>query len=210
MPMSRVFCRLVLLAAALSALPFAGSAAPNGQDGTRDLLRSTITAPTPPDGLHDYDFLIGSWQAHLSKRLRPLTGSEEWVEYNGTSTTRKIWDDRANTEEFDATTTSDKVGDRKNIHAQVLRLYNPETREWSIYGINAAKGSLDMPATVGHFTDGVGRLYDHELFDGRWILVRYEWTSQPPTKARIVQSFSADGGKNWEANWICDLTRDKP
>lgn len=209
MPFFRYVCRLVLFAAALSALPLAGSAAANSQDGTSELLR-TLTAPTPPDGLHDFDFLIGSWKAHLNKRLRPLTGSEEWVEYDGTSATRKIWDDRANTEEFDVTTTSERAGDRKHIHGQVLRLYDPDTREWSIYGIDAAKGSLGMPATIGHFTDGVGRLYDHELFDGRWILVRYEWTSQPPSKARIVQSFSADGGKSWEANWICDLTRDKP
>jgi len=208
MSFSRVFCRLVLLAAALSALPFAGSAAPNSQDGTSDLLR-TLDAPQPPDGLHDFDFLIGSWKAHLRKRLHPLTGSAEWVEYDGTSATRKIWDDRANTEEFDVTTSSDRAGDHKHIRAQTLRLYDPETRDWSIYGVDAAKGSLGLPATIGHFTDGVGRLYDYELFGGRWILVRYEWTSQPPSTARMVQSFSVDGGKNWEANWICDLTRDK-
>jgi hypothetical protein len=206
MRFSRFFCRLVLLAAALSALPSAGSAAPNSQDGTSDLLRP-LAAPVPPDGLHDFDFLIGSWKAHLEKRLRPLTGSEAWVAYDGTSQTRKIWDDRANTEEFDVTTTSDKAGDRKHIRGQTLRLYDPETREWSIYTVDAAKGSLGQPPTIGHFTEGKGQLYDFELFGGRWILVRYEWTSQPPTKARMVQSFSADGGKSWEANWICDLTR---
>ncbi len=206
MSFSRFFCRLVLFAAALSALPFAGSAAPNSQDGTSDLLR-TLDAPLPPDGLSGFDFLIGSWKAHLKIRQRPLTGSEDWVEYDGTSATRKIWDERANTEEFDVTTTSELApADHKHIHAQTLRLYDPATREWSIYLVDAAKGALNLPATIGHFTDGVGRFYDYELFRGRWILVRYEWTNQPPTKARMVQSFSVDGGTSWEANWICDLT----
>jgi hypothetical protein len=207
MSLPRFFCRLVLFAAALSALPLAGSAAPSSQDSTSDLLR-TLDAPLPPDGLSGFDFLIGSWKANLKIRQRPLTGSEEWVEYDGTSATRKIWDERANTEEFDVTTTSALApADHRNIHAQTLRLYNPATREWSIYLVDAAKGSLNQPATVGHFTDGVGRFYDYELFRGRWILVRYQWTSQSQSKAQMVQSFSVDGGANWEANWICDLTR---
>jgi len=205
MPFFRHCLRPALLAAALIVLPLAGSAAP---DTSQEPFRP-LAAPQPPDGLHDFDFLIGTWRAHLKKRLHPLTGSEEWVEYDGTSSTRKIWDDRANTEEFDVATTSELAGDRKHIRAQTLRLYDPETREWSIYLVDAAKGSLGLPPTVGHFTDGSGHLYDHEEFGGRWILVRYEWTSQPPGSARMVQSFSADGGKSWEANWICDLTRDK-
>jgi hypothetical protein len=29
-----------------------------------------------------------------------------------------------------------------------------------------------------------------------------------PRSARMEQSFSPDGGKNWEVNWICELSRD--
>src|ERR1700746_3884420 len=54
-----------------------------------------------PDGQHDFDFELGSWKIHLKRRLNPLTGSNTWVEFDGTSVTRKIWDGRAQIEEFE-------------------------------------------------------------------------------------------------------------
>ena len=48
------------------------------------------------DGQRDFDFEIGTWTTHLSRRVRPLTGSTTWVTYEGTSVVRKIWDGRAN------------------------------------------------------------------------------------------------------------------
>jgi hypothetical protein len=162
--------------------------------------------PQARDGLHDFDFLIGDWQAHLKKLLHPLTGSNDWVEYDGTSSTRKIWDDRANAEEFDV----DSPANHLHIRGQTLRLYNPESHQWSIYLVYADKGLLPMPPVVGQFTDGHGEFYDQELFNGRSIFVRYAWTSISPVSARMVQSFSDDGGKTWEANWVCELSRKKP
>ncbi|GGF41117.1 hypothetical protein GCM10011611_54450 [Aliidongia dinghuensis] len=163
----------------------------------------TTEAPAH-DGLHDFDFLIGRWQAHLKKLLNPLTGSTEWIEYEGTSVTRKLWGDRANTEEFAVS----GIGHDRRIEAQTLRLYNPEARQWSIYLVDAAKGNLALPPVIGQFTDGRGEFYDHEIFDGRAIFVRYVWFDVSPQAARMEQSFSADGGRTWEVNWICSLTRD--
>ena len=48
------------------------------------------------DGQRDFDFEIGAWKAHLARRRRPLTGSDEWVTYDGTSVVRKVWGGRAN------------------------------------------------------------------------------------------------------------------
>jgi hypothetical protein len=198
-----------ILGAILLAAPLGATLAnPNGQDTSAMTADPLLTLSAPPpqrDGLHDFDFLIGEWKAHLRKRLNPLTGSIKWVEYDGTSRTHKLWDDRANTEEFEVEGPEDK----RHIKAQTLRLYNPETREWSIYLVDAAKGTLSLPPTIGHFTDGRGEFYDYEEFNGRWIFVRYVWTSPSPNSATMVQSFSADGGKSWEANWICELTREK-
>ncbi|MGH8188966.1 MAG: hypothetical protein ACREUC_20580, partial [Steroidobacteraceae bacterium] len=42
-------------------------------------------AAQPRDGQHDFDWEIGTWKTKLQRRLRPLTGSNEWVEYEGTS-----------------------------------------------------------------------------------------------------------------------------
>jgi hypothetical protein len=161
-------------------------------------------AEAPADGLHDFDFLIGAWHVHLKKLLHPLTGSSEWVEYEGSSRTSKLWGDRANAEEFEV----DSPANGLHIKAQTLRLYNPETREWSIYLLDADKGSLSLPPTVGHFTGDRGEFYDQEEFHGRWIFVRYVWTHPAADKALMEQSFSVDGGGSWEVNWICDLTRE--
>lgn len=154
------------------------------------------------DGLHDFDFVIGHWQVHLRKLMHPLTGSTEWVEYTGTSVMTKLWGERANMEEFDVTSLDGK----QRIEAQTLRLYNPQTHQWSIYLAKAAEGKLLLPATIGSFKDGRGELFDWEEFGGKSILVRYVWSQPTSTTARMEQSFSPDWGKTWEVNWICDLS----
>ena len=154
------------------------------------------------DGLHDFDFVIGRWNVHLRKLLHPLTGSTEWVEYTGTSVMNKIWDGRANMEEFKVASTDGRL----RIDAQTLRLYDPETQRWSIWLADAGHGKLSGPPTVGAFHDGRGEFLDAEDYGGRTILVRYVWTRPTPTTARMEQSFSADWGRSWEVNWICELS----
>src|SRR5437763_1320253 len=48
------------------------------------------------DGQHDFDFEIGRWKTHLKRLINPLTGSTTWVEYEGTTVVRKVWQGRAN------------------------------------------------------------------------------------------------------------------
>ena len=160
-------------------------------------------AVEPHDGQHDFDFVMGRWNVHLRKLVHPLTGSNEWIEYEGTSVMRKIWDDRANMEEFKVTS----LDKRLHIDAQTLRLYDPGTRRWSIWLGDAAHGKLAGPPTVGAFSDGRGEFFDAEDFNGRPILVRYVWTQPTPTSAHMEQSFSPDWGRSWEVNWICELSR---
>ena len=98
--------------------------------------------------------------------------------------------------------------DRKlHIKAQTLRLYNPETRQWSIYLVDLDNGTLGLPPVVGSFTRNRGEFFDQEQYKGRAILVRYMWLNNSPKSARMEQSFSPDGGKTWEVNWICELSR---
>ncbi|HYP30491.1 MAG TPA: hypothetical protein VES00_01370 [Burkholderiaceae bacterium] len=183
------------------------------------LCAATALAPAPVraqdapvhDGLHDFDFLMGQWHAHLRKRLHPLTGSTQWIEYEGTSVMTKIWDGRANMEEFKVASIprdaqAAAAAKRPAIDAQTLRLYDPATGLWSIWLADAAHGKLSGPPTVGSFHDGRGEFLDAEDFDGRPIVVRYVWTRPTPTTARMEQSFSPDWGRTWEVNWICDLT----
>ena len=194
---------LRLLAAFAVALPLAAS---NCASTAGTAAPARFEPPAVHDGLHDFDFVIGDWQVHLKKLLNPLTGSTNWVEYTGTSKMRKILDGRGNLEEFEV----DSPANHLHIQAQTLRLYNPDSHQWSIYLVYADKGVLSLPPVVGQFTDGLGEFYDQEEFGGRSILVRYQWFNVSPVAARMEQSFSPDGGKSWEVNWICELSRDKP
>jgi hypothetical protein len=156
----------------------------------------------PRDGQHDFDFEIGTWKSHLSRRLHPLTGSNSWVEYEGTSVVRKIWNGRANLVELEVD------GPAGHIEGLSLRLYNPQSRQWSLNYSNANGGTLSVPA-IGEFKYGRGEFYDQEDLNGRAILVRFVISDITPNSCHFEQAFSDDGGKTWEVNWITTDTRVK-
>jgi len=153
------------------------------------------------DGQQDFDFEIGTWRIHLKRLLHPLTGSTTWVEFDGTTVTRPLWDGRANIEQFETTSNS-----ASHIEGLTLRLYNPASHQWSIYWANRNDGSLGIP-TIGEFKNGQGEFYDREVINGRMILVRFIWSQMTQNSAHFEQAFSDDGGKTWEVNWITDQTR---
>jgi hypothetical protein len=61
----------------------------------------------------------------------------------------------------------------------------------------------------GQFTGGRGVFFGQESLDGRMIYVRFVITAITPTSCRFEQSFSADGGKTRELNWVATDTRVK-
>jgi hypothetical protein len=157
---------------------------------------------TDRDGQHDFDFEIGTWKTRLSRRLRPLTGSTTWVDYEGTTVVRKIWNGRANLVELAVD------GPAGPIEALSLRLYNPQSRQWSLNFSSRAAGTLSVP-TIGGFRNGRGEFFNQESLDGRAILVRFVISDITPDSCRFEQAFSNDGGKTWEVNWIATDTRVK-
>lgn len=159
-------------------------------------------APMPRDGQHDFDFEIGTWKTHLKRLLHPLSGSNEWVEYEGITTVRKVWNGRANLVELTAD------GPAGHFEGLNLRLYNPQSRQWSLNFANSRGGTLGQP-TIGGFANGRGEFYDQEDFNGRAVFVRFVIIPQDPDTVRFEQSFSDDGGKSWELNWVATDTRVK-
>jgi hypothetical protein len=155
------------------------------------------------DGSHDFDFLIGDWKAHVRRLPDRLNNSNAWDEYDGISNHHKLLDSNANFEQFEVTSADKKL----HIKAQTLRLYNPATRQWSIYLVDLDNGTLDAPPVVGAFTGKRGEFYHQEILKGRTILVRYVWLDISHNSSRMEQSYSPDGGKTWEVNWICELSR---
>ncbi|HEY0129820.1 MAG TPA: hypothetical protein VGB57_00330 [Allosphingosinicella sp.] len=178
--------------AALTALlmtPPATSAGPQPfADGTRG------------DGARDFDFEIGRWKTELRRLKRPLTGSSEWVSYSGTTTVTRVWGGKANLVELEV------EGPAGRLQALSLRLYNPDTREWTLNFANSTGGTLGVPS-VGAFRDGRGEFYNQEAFAGRTVLVRFVISDIKANSVRFEQSFSADGGRSWEPNWIAVDTR---
>jgi hypothetical protein len=167
-----------------------------------DAAELTKLQHTPRDGQHDFDFEIGTWKTHLWRLLHPLTGSTTWIEYEGTTVVRKVWNGRANLVELVAD------GPAGHFEGLNLRLYNPQSHQWSLNFSNSSGGTLGQP-TIGEFKNGRGEFFDQESFNGRAIYVRFVISPISRDSCRFEQSFSDDGGKTWEVNWIAIDTRVK-
>ena len=109
---------------------------------------------------------------------------------------------RANLEQFE---TDSQTG---HIEGLTLRLYNPESRQWSIYWANSHDGLLGQPM-IGEFKNGRGEFFDQEAWKGRAVFVRFIWSNTATNTPHFEQSYSDDGGKTWEVNWITNQTRVK-
>jgi hypothetical protein len=170
------------------------------------LLNAIPASPTAGpqqlrDGQHDFDFHFGTWKTHIRRLVHPLSGSTTWVELDGTVTTRKVWDGRANLEELEAGNAT------THFKGLTLFLYNPESHQWSQNFASINSGTLSQTPLIGEFKDGRGELFDQETFNGRTILVRFVWSDITPDSHHVEQAFSDDGGKTWEPNFVATLTR---
>ncbi len=152
------------------------------------------------DGHDGFDFLLGTWHTKYMRLRRPLTGSHDWYECDGTSTVRAFWGGGGNIEDGDLHCPA------QYISGMTLRLYDPATRQWSLYWATQKNG-LAFPPQVGRFdANGVGDFLAPDTFDGKAILVRYHWTRRDGNP-RFEESFSTDKGKTWEVVWTTDYSR---
>lgn len=153
------------------------------------------------DGSHDFDWEIGSWDTELRYLPEPLTGSNRWIEYRGTSEVRPILGGRANLVELAVTSVSGR------IEGMSLRLYNSQARQWTLNFASVASGLLSPPVTGAFDAAGRGTFYGVDTVRGRTVLVRFVISDVTPNSARFEQAFSADGGETWETNWLAVDTR---
>jgi hypothetical protein len=154
------------------------------------------------DGSRDFDPLLGRWQFHLRRLIHPLTGSNDWVEFEGTSKCISIWNGRGQLDEIVVVSPSDG----SKIEGLAIRLYNPKTREWSIYYAGSGNPAFGTPQK-GKFVDGRGEFLDRDIVNGKNVIVRYLWTDLDTDTPRFEQAFSTDEGQTWETNWITSQER---
>src|SRR5688572_4129391 len=91
------------------------------------------------DGRNDFDFLIGAWKVHHRTLKKRLNESTEWNEFEGETLSSKILNGLGI---MDHSILHAQTGP---VHALALRLFNPASKEWSIYWATDRTGILDVP-----------------------------------------------------------------
>lgn len=147
---------------------------------------AAVPSPEQHDGAHDFDFLLGDWKAHVKRLPDRLVGSTAWIEYDGISRHHPVLGSSANFEEFEVDSPKAPPGALAHIRAQTLRLYDPVSRQWSIFGLDVDKGSLGLPATIGQFHEGVGEFTTTRTGRAAW-----SWSAfSGPTPAATMLTWS--------------------
>ncbi|MFB4281327.1 MULTISPECIES: hypothetical protein [unclassified Nonomuraea] len=149
--------------------------------------------------MNDFDFLAGHWNVTNRRLVKPLSGSDEWDEFPGYSVATRHFGGAASFDEIECPT--------KGFSGLTVRVYNPQTRQWSIYWASSASGVLDTSPMVGAFEGDRGEFYGQETYEGRPVRCRFVWTVIGDGAARWEQAFSEDDGRTWETNWTMDFTR---
>lgn len=140
------------------------------------------------DGRHDFDFLLGQWHIVNRRLVARLAGCSEWETFEARQKAWPILDGLGNQDEFRADAW------RPGFIGMTLRLFNPATKQWSIYWVDNQRVVLDPPV-VGAWADDRGIFTTRDVFNGKPIIVRFTWTrfgrtphagnrSSPPTRAR--------------------------
>jgi hypothetical protein len=158
---------------------------------------TALPLPDTPAGTpRDFDFEHGQWRTSLRRLLKPLSGSQEWAEYSGTTNVHALMGGRANVVELDVT------GPLGRIEGLSLRLFDTKRQRWTLNFSNMAAGTLTVPMSGGFGGSRRGVFYSAESFRGQPILVRFVIDVVDADNCRFEQAYSADGGKSWEVNWV--------
>jgi hypothetical protein len=170
-----------------------------GRVGAAEEDVSMHTVVAARDASHDFDFWPGRWRVRNERLVKRLQGCTEWETFEAIV---EAWHLPGGLGNMDTYRTDHWPG----FVGMSVRLYNPHTRQWSIYWASNGTGTLDPPV-VGSISKGIGVFEGRDLLDGRPIVVRFTWSDITTTGARWEQAFSPDEGRTWEKNWVMVMTR---
>lgn len=156
-----------------------------------------VISPSKTSSHNDFDFLAGKWTMENRRLKKRLENCTEWIEYKSSDENfGSLLNGIANLDIY--RTTFNQVND-KPYEGLTLRLFNPQTRLWSLYWVDSNIGVLDPPV-VGSFEGKVGTFYCKDVFQGKQILVMFKWDKTDPDNPVWSQAFSPDNGATWEMN----------
>ncbi len=159
-----------------------------------------IIEASPTSSKHDFDFFEGKWHL-LNKKLKTrLNGCIEWTEFDSTQEMYRILNGNGNIDNFLTT-----FGEEP-YEGMSLRLFNVQTRLWSIYWADTNRGELDPPVK-GSFNKNIAHFFTKDIFEGKPILVVFRWDVSDKIKPVWSQAFSEDNGLTWEWNWFMFMSK---
>lgn len=159
--------------------------------------------PSATSSANDFDFLQGQWQVHNRKLKTRLNNCKEWDEFESELHMKKALNGLGNVENYYATFNNEP------FEGMAVRLFNSQTKLWTIYWIDSSTTKMDEHPVTGSFENGIGQFYTRDLFNGIPIVVIYQWDTTNPEHPSWSQAFSIDDGKTWEWNWEMTLTKIK-
>jgi hypothetical protein len=180
-------------------LAFPGlSAAQSNQDPVHGISQTGSAAP----GVHDFDFLVGSWRVHHRKLKARLANNHEWIEFEGTLYSQPLMGGYSNVDDLVLNVPG------APYRGVALRSFDPKSQQWSIWWLDSRTplGPLDPPMRGG-FKNGVGTFYGDDTLNGKPVRARFIWSDITPMSCHWEQAYSPDGGKTWETNWVQDIRR---
>lgn len=148
-----------------------------------------------------FDFEVGRWTSTVSRLAAPLSGSNEWLHYEGITVVYPLWQGAYAVE-------LDVSGEAGRLRAFSLRLFDEKTDQWLLRTGVPGSANLDPPLRGG-FRNGVGEFFGPDVFRGGPVLVRLVIRDISENSARFEQYFSDDDGKSFELNLLTeDVLRD--
>jgi hypothetical protein len=155
---------------------------------------SLAVAASKTSSKHDFDYLVGKWNIRNRTLKQPLVGSDEWTEFDATQEFSLLLLGQGN---FDIFRT--KL-DGRPFEGLTVRLFDPQTRLWTIYWADSNAVKLD-DGKVGSFDGDEGDFFGREVIDGKGVLVKFHWDKRNAKAPVYSRAFSADEGRTWEWNW---------
>ena len=142
--------RSVMIALLSLCLAAPGQLAAQSHQDSGPVMKMNQTGSAVP-GLHDFDFLVGQWQAHHRKLKQRLANNHEWTEFDGTLSNQPLMGGYSNEDD----TVLNVPG--APYRGVALRSFDPKSQQWSIWWLDSRTPSapLDPPMTGG-FHNGVG------------------------------------------------------
>lgn len=168
---------------------------------TRATATSLSRIESDPPETRAWDFLAGRWNVRNQKRRRRLAGNNHWDQFNSTLVNWQVLGGRGNVS--DAAFSAPDAPYR----GMSLRVYNDEKKEWLNWWLDGRTPADIRPPVRGRFGKDGGTLLGDDMHDGKPVKVRSVWSRTDTASPHWEQSFSADGGKTWELDWVADFTR---